>query len=300
MDAIDQAILLLLENDGRLGYEEVATHVRVSRATATERMTRLLASGRIEVRGVAHPDVLNIGAMAYVTIAVDGAALPVADAVAQLDLVPFVSVVTGPHPVSAEIRGPSAEAIAHTVATIRALPGVQTVETTRYIELVRDVVGPVGALTCDVDRVDRRIISELERDGRLTYVEIARRVGRSATSVRHRMRRLIEGNAVDIGAVVRHDGPDGLRSMGAGIRLVGADEVFVQRLRQSSEVFFVARALGRFDIVLTARARGAVELLSRFEEIRSWPEVRSAETWMHLRVVKESYATPVVHTGLTT
>src|SRR5690606_39602625 len=47
-----------------------------------------------------------------------------------------------------------------------------------------------------LDGVDRRILSELQADGRLSYNELARRVGRSTPAVAERVRRLSERGVI--------------------------------------------------------------------------------------------------------
>lgn len=44
----------------------------------------------------------------------------------------------------------------------------------------------------DLDAIDRRIVAELQADGRMTNVELARRVGISAPPCLRRVRRLEE------------------------------------------------------------------------------------------------------------
>ncbi|GAB3500514.1 Lrp/AsnC family transcriptional regulator [Nocardiopsis coralliicola] len=51
--------------------------------------------------------------------------------------------------------------------------------------------GPGG-----LDGVDRQILAELQRDGRLSFSELARRVGRSAPAVAERVRRLTERGVI--------------------------------------------------------------------------------------------------------
>ena len=59
MDEIDEAIVSLLEVDGRLTHRDIARRVGLSRAAAAVRVQRLIASRQVEVRGVVHPAVLG-------------------------------------------------------------------------------------------------------------------------------------------------------------------------------------------------------------------------------------------------
>ncbi|GAA3649666.1 Lrp/AsnC family transcriptional regulator [Microbacterium marinilacus] len=290
MDDLDERIVHLLEADGRLSFAQLGAATHTARTTAAEHVRRLIAERRLEVRGAAHPAVLGLGAMAYLRLAVDGPAAPVADAVAAEDDATFVSLVTGDAPVVLELRARDDAAIASAVARIREVPGVRRADVTRYLTVVRDVLGPVGPFDGAVDARDRRIIAELEQDGRLPFAAIARRVGGSPTAVRHRVVRLLASRALRIGAVVRHRSATGTPALGIGIVLDGAGADVVARLQTHDSVIFAAESLGAFDVIVTVRAEGAARLLAVVEQLRGWSGVRTAEAWVHLDVKKETYA----------
>jgi len=50
--------------------------------------------------------------------------------------------------------------------------------------------------TTQLDQIDRKIIHELERDGRMSFSELARRVGLSKTPCQVRLRRLREAGYI--------------------------------------------------------------------------------------------------------
>ena len=104
MDEIDEAIVSLLEIDGRLTHRDIAHRVGLSRAAAAVRVQRLIASGQVEVRGVVHPAVLGRGALAHVSVLVAGPAARIAAAVARRDDVAFLSLTSGVYGLIAEVR----------------------------------------------------------------------------------------------------------------------------------------------------------------------------------------------------
>ena len=55
---------------------------------------------------------------------------------------------------------------------------------------------PLGDTTPVLDAIDRRILSELQADGRMTNVELARRAGISAPPCLRRVRRLEEAGVI--------------------------------------------------------------------------------------------------------
>lgn len=290
MDEIDEAIVALLEVDGRLTHREIARRAGLSRSAAAVRVQRLIASGQVVVRGVVHPAVIGRGALAHVGLTLNGPAAPVAALIAPRADVPFLSLTSGPHGLVAEVRAESPAEIDRTIAQLRALPGVVGVDTLTYVELVRDVVGPVGTVGIDVDDVDIALLRGLQEDGRASYVELAAAVGLSAAGTRRRVVRLLDARVVRIGAVVRHSGQDRQSAMGFGIRLTGDHHDVIAALADMPSVIFVARTLGRFDVLVTVRAFSAAQLVVLLDTVRALPGTSALESWAHLEVVKESYA----------
>lgn len=290
MDEVDEAIVSLLEDDGRLTHRDIAHRVGLSRSAAAARVQRLIASGQVVVRGVVHPAVLGRGALAHVSVMVDGPATPIAQILATRDDVAFLSLTSGQFGLIAEARVGSVRDLDGVVATLRSLSGVVGVDTLTYVEVMRDVVGPVGDVSVEVDDTDLALLRALQRDGRASYVELAEAVGLSPAGARRRVVRLIDAQVVRVGAVVRHSGQDRQSAMGLGIRLTGDAGEVLRTLTGMRSVIFVARTLGRFDVLATVRAFSAAQLLEILDAVRGLAGVGVVESWVHLEVVKESYA----------
>jgi DNA-binding Lrp family transcriptional regulator len=290
VDEIDDAIVALLEIDGRLTHREIAPQVGLSRSAAAARVQRLLASGQVTIRGVVHPAVIGRGALAHVGLAVRGPALPLAAEIARRDDVPFLSLTSGPYGLVAEVRAGSAREIDATITDLRSMAGVVGVNTLSYVEVVRDVVGPVGEVRTEIDDVDRALLRTLQNDGRASFVDLGAAVGLSPAGARRRVLRLVESQVVRIGAVVRHSGRDRQSAMGLGIRLAGDHREVVAELALMSSAIFVARTLGRYDVLVTVRAFSNAQLVGALDGVRALPGVAAVDSWAHLEVVKESYA----------
>lgn len=293
MDEIDEAIIKLLESDGRLTHREIAESIGLSRSTAAVRTQRLLVSGQVVVRGVVHPTVNGRDALAYAALVVDGPAAGVAAQVSERSDVPFASLVTGPYAVVAELRTTGRRRVAEVVSELRQLQGVVAVDTLTYVDLIKDVVGPVGDAAYEVDATDKALLRVLQEDGRCSYVELGQRVGLTAAGARRRVLKLQEGRIVRIGAVVRHAGSDQHSAMGVGLRLTGAPGAFLDAVKVLPSVIFVAHTLGRFDVLLTIRAFSPAETLTVLDEIRALPGAGAVESWTHLEVTKETYSSPM-------
>ncbi|OBK55673.1 Lrp/AsnC family transcriptional regulator [Mycolicibacterium fortuitum] len=290
MDEVDEAIISLLEGDGRLTHRDIADRVGLSRSAAAARIQRLIDGGQVVIRGVVHPAVLGRGALAHVSVMVDGPVAPIANILAQRVDIAFLSLTSGAYGLIAEARVGTIRDVDGVIAELRAMDGVVGVDTLTYVEVLRDVVGPVGEVNVDVDDLDLALLRALQDDGRASYVDLAQTVGLSPAGARRRVVRLVESQVVRIGAVVRHSGQDRQSALGLGIRLTGAADEVVAALRAMRSVIFVARTLGRFDLLATVRAFSAAHLVEILDAVRALPGVGVVDSWVHLDVVKESYA----------
>ncbi|WP_336672226.1 AsnC family transcriptional regulator [Tsukamurella sp. USMM236] len=287
MDEVDRTLVALLSRDGRLSHRELATAAGTTRATVAARMRRLLDSGAFTVQGVVHPSVLGRGSICYARIEVDGAAAPVAEAVAARAEVVYVSLTTGRFAVAAEVRAASDDTVDAALAALRGLPGVARVDALAYRDVIRDAVGPVGEATAHLDSADLALLQVLERDGRASYVRLAAAAGLSAAAARRRVLRLVEGSVVRIGPIVSRGAE---HAMGMGIHVRGDARDAALDTAAVPGVSFLARTVGSFDLLATVRAPSATGLADAVDAVRSLPSVAGVETWSHLRFVKESYA----------
>lgn len=141
-----------------------------------------------------------------------------------------------------------------------------------------------------LDDVDRRIVTELQHDGRRPFTQIAPVVGLSEAAVRQRVQRMLHDGVVQIVAVAdpRVLGFD--RQAMVGIRVEGDIRRVADALAEMPEVEYVVLTAGSLDLlaeVVVESDERLVELLN--DKIRALPGVRETETWIYLRIHKETY-----------
>ncbi|NYI78118.1 Lrp/AsnC family transcriptional regulator [Nocardioides panzhihuensis] len=298
LDATDEAIIGLLEEDGRLTHRGIAAQVGLSRSAAATRVQRLLTEGHIDVRGVVHAAVLGHEVLAHVSVSVNGSATRIARAAAARDDTTLVSMTSGHHALVLELRAGTIVQIDDALAEVRAIDGIVAAETLLYTEVIRDVAAPVGPAPAagSLDETDYALLRALQSNGRASYVDLAASVGLSPAGTRRRVVQLLAGNVVRVGAVVRHSGHERRTATGIGLRIDGAaHRPVAQQVADLPSVTFVARTLGRFDALLTVTTATSGDLVEVLDHIRDLDGVREAETWSHLRFVKETYAS--LHLG---
>lgn len=142
-----------------------------------------------------------------------------------------------------------------------------------------------------VDEVSKAIIEQLQQDGRRSYAAIAKAVGLSEAAVRQRVARLIENGTMQIVAVTDPLQLGFARQAMVGIKVEGSLEAVGEELAAMDEVDYVVMTAGGFDILAEVLCETDDDLLDLVSErIRGIDGVRSTETFMYLRLRKQTYA----------
>jgi Lrp/AsnC family transcriptional regulator, regulator for asnA, asnC and gidA len=141
-----------------------------------------------------------------------------------------------------------------------------------------------------LDAINRAIIVELQHDGRKSYTAIAEKVGLSEAAVRQRVQRLTEDGVMQIVAVTDPIRLGFKRVAMVAIRVSGDATIVADALSKVPEVGYVVIAGGTYDLLAEVVCEDddhLIEVLNR--TIRVFPGVRETETFLYLRLHKESY-----------
>ena len=142
-----------------------------------------------------------------------------------------------------------------------------------------------------LDEVSKAIIEELQQDGRRSYAAIGKVVGLSEAAVRQRVQRLIEGGVMQIVAVTDPLELGFGRQAMVGIRVSGPVTPVADAIAELDEVDYVVFTAGSFDVlaeVVAESDEGLLEILS--DRIRTIPGVVTTETFVYLRLRKQTYS----------
>ena len=135
-----------------------------------------------------------------------------------------------------------------------------------------------------------QIIHELQRDGRRPYTTIAKTVGLSEAAVRQRVQRLLDAGVMQIVAVTDPLRVGLHRQAMIGIRVDGDVREIATKLAASAEIDYVVICSGTYDLLVELTARDDEHLLDVINtQIRSIAGVRSTETFVYLRLEKQTY-----------
>ncbi len=142
-----------------------------------------------------------------------------------------------------------------------------------------------------LDEVSRSIIEQLQQDGRRSYASIGKVVGLSEAAVRQRVQRLTEAGTMQIVAVTDPLQIGFARQAMVGVKVEGAVSPVADALSQMEEVVYVVMTAGTYDVLCEVVATDDVELLDLVSaRIRAIPGVRDTETFMYLKLAKQTYS----------
>ena len=143
----------------------------------------------------------------------------------------------------------------------------------------------------EVSALDKRIIEHLQTDGRRPFTQIANDLGVSEAAVRARTNRLIERGILQVVGVT-DPLKLGFHQMAMiGIRCESDKLIEVsESLAEMPEVDYVVITAGTYDLLIeTVCEDNEALLVFLAERLRAIDGVRETETFVYLRLVKQTY-----------
>ncbi|CAN5417766.1 Lrp/AsnC family transcriptional regulator [soil metagenome] len=141
-----------------------------------------------------------------------------------------------------------------------------------------------------LDDTSKAIIEQLQADGRRPYATIGKAVGLSEAAVRQRVQKLTDSGTVQIVAVTDPQQIGFSREVMIGINIEGDLEKASNLLVEIPEVVYVVLTAGSFDILAEAVVVDDDHLLELINDrIRTLPGVRRTETFIYLKLKKQTY-----------
>jgi len=150
-------------------------------------------------------------------------------------------------------------------------------------------VRPEGKVA--LDDFDKRIIAQLQQDGRRPYTQIAPAVGLSEAAVRQRVQRLVESGVMQIVGVTDPRMVGFGRQAMIGLTVEGDTRTVADAVAALPEVVYVVLTAGSLDVLVEVVVEDDEHLLELLNnKIRAIDGVRDTETFLYLRIHKETYA----------
>jgi Lrp/AsnC family transcriptional regulator for asnA, asnC and gidA len=141
-----------------------------------------------------------------------------------------------------------------------------------------------------LDEVSKKIVEQLQVDGRRSYAEIGKAVGLSEAAVRQRVQKLTDAGVMQVVAVTDPMQLGFYRQAMIGIRASGDTRVLADRLSDIPAVDYVVLTAGTFDILAEVVCEDDDELIALLNsQIRNLEGVLSTETFVYLKLHKQLY-----------
>jgi len=148
----------------------------------------------------------------------------------------------------------------------------------------------VGGKSAHLDEVSKKIIEQLQVDGRRSYAEIGKAVGLSEAAVRQRVQKLTDAGVMQVVAVTDPMQLGFYRQAMIGIRSTGDARELADTLAAIPSVDYVVLTAGSFDILVEVVCEDDEELINLLNsQIRNLKGVTSTDTFVYLKLHKQLY-----------
>jgi Lrp/AsnC family transcriptional regulator, regulator for asnA, asnC and gidA len=142
-----------------------------------------------------------------------------------------------------------------------------------------------------LDDLDKLLLKYLQKDGRLSYTELAEILNTTVGTVRNRVQRLMDQEKLKIVGVVNPflTGMPSVAMFGMKVTMSKLQQV-IEQLVEIPEVRFVAASTGRYDLfveVITTTNTDLYRVIK--EEFSKIDGIESTESSMFLEIHKQSY-----------
>ena len=142
-----------------------------------------------------------------------------------------------------------------------------------------------------LDDVNKLIIEQLQRDGRMSYAALAKVVGLSEAAVRQRVQRLLDNGVMQIVAVTDPLTLGFARQVMVGLKVTGDMRPIAEALSKIAEVDYVVICAGAYDLLAELVCTDDDHLLVLLnDQIRMISGVTATETFVYLKLAKQTYA----------
>jgi Lrp/AsnC family transcriptional regulator for asnA, asnC and gidA len=141
-----------------------------------------------------------------------------------------------------------------------------------------------------LDEAAKAIIEQLQEDGRRPYTRIAEAVGLSEAAVRQRVQQMVEAGVMQIVAVTDPLTLGFHRMAMVGLKVDGDLRAVAGELASVPAIDYVVVTAGSFDVLCEVVCEDDDALLELVnDKIRSVPGVRETETFIYLKLAKQTY-----------
>ena len=308
MNGQDEALFAELQRDGRIPFTALAARVGLSEAHVRRRVKALTEADLFAITAVADPGLLGLRCMAWIGLEVHPSRVRrVADELVHAAGVDYVVISSGRFSVMCEVACRDAQDLEPILVQLRAIRGVQRTEAFVYLSLrhqqfqwlrsrppaAPETISGVTVSPGQLEALDIEIVRELERDGRASFRDLARRLGVSERLVSSRFSRLVDENVLKVIAVGNplNLGFEAMAWLGITLDSDVDPGTVASKLASVASIDYVVIPSGRYDLMAEIVCRDRAELLEAItDDIGGIPGIAQVETSLYLRLLYRSTA----------
>ena len=136
-----------------------------------------------------------------------------------------------------------------------------------------------------LDDVDKAIIAELQRDGRIAYADLAPLVGLSPAATRQRVQRLLDAKVVNVLGVTDPLALGYPVMAMLGVQVDGDVVTIADRVAEIDGVIYVVLSSGSFDLLVEVIAEDTGSLLGVINDrLKAIDGVRRVESFLYFGI----------------
>jgi Lrp/AsnC family transcriptional regulator for asnA, asnC and gidA len=143
-----------------------------------------------------------------------------------------------------------------------------------------------------LDKLDFEIVSCLQQDGRMSFTDMAERLGVSVGTIRTRLNKLVEEGTINIIGRVAPEkvGFNAYAHIAVFVRPATLKESLAKRIAKLPEVSFLAMTSGDYDLEVDVMCRDNDHLMEFVGKLSAMNGVNQTKTTLYFKVYK--YAQP--------
>jgi Lrp/AsnC family transcriptional regulator for asnA, asnC and gidA len=184
------------------------------------------------------------------------------------------------------------------LSPVAGVTGIETMVTLKMVKasfsfMTTDELPSIDISIPGIDALDLMIIRELQSDPQQPQADIAKKLGAGATTVRRRLKRLLDEHIIRIVAIADPHALGYIRTM-IGIKVCpGSIDAVADKLAAYANVHYALMTTGPYDLVVWAVFRDTDELSGFIRhELGDIEGLASYESMLTLKVIKDLMSSP--------
>lgn len=137
----------------------------------------------------------------------------------------------------------------------------------------------------NLDELDKAIITQLQRDGRMSYADLGQEIGMSPAATRQRVQRLLDSGTMQVVAVTDPTATGYPTVAMLGVRVSGDVRDVADAISELEGVIYIVMTSGSFDLMVEVIAEDPGSLLDLINDgIRALPAVETVESFLYFGI----------------